>query len=395
MQPTPPDLEKKIWRGLYLFAGLERQADIKHYLNLEAEKRGVQLCMEEWDILRNKDQDLTRDDTWSAVKDKLLRGVFDFVIVAPPCNTFSRARHNRSHPGPKPIRSRDYPRGFPWLKKSDQATVDQANLLVERAIEACRLAHESGAVFLLEHPEQLGMASGLIPASIWDWIEFKQLEEATHLLQLAIFQCDFQAETSKPTRLATNAISACDESPLGKFRGPPVLDDLGQYLGPLPQQCAHGSHKHKLIGKAADGSWNTGPAAAYPPRLCEEIALLLVNHFLTLKEKGGVAEAKVQEDRKEEMAEVIEPLGFEAAETDDEDTFHGKLEQAARDNGGLPLVCGWQNRPKSFCDGGGLCSPGRWRPKDRGLGIQGERKTFIDNLALLVRGPSWCNGYQI
>ena len=139
---------------------------IKHYLHLEAEKRSAVLCMDEWDILRNKDHDLTREDTWTSVKDKLLQGVYDFVVVATPCNTFSRARHNRAHPGPKPIRSRDYPRGFPWLKKADQEKVDQANLLVLRSLEACQLAHQAGAIFLIEHPEQLGIASGLVPASI-------------------------------------------------------------------------------------------------------------------------------------------------------------------------------------------------------------------------------------
>ena len=201
-------------------------------------------------------------------------------------------------------------------------------------------------------------------------------------MQLAIFQCDFEAETSKPTRLGTNAISACETSPLGRFRGPPVLDDRGQYLGPLPQQCSHGFHNHKLIGKAADGSWNTGPAATYPPKLCEEIALLLVQHFLNLKEKGEVAGAKLQEGGQEERAELS---GESWPQPEEEGPFHGRLERAATDNGGLPITCGWLNHPKSFCDGGGLCSPGRWRPKDRGLGVTGSRKTFVENLALLVK----------
>ena len=181
-----PETAKAVWRGLYLFAGLEGQADIKHYLQLEAEKAGATLEMEEWDILRNKDQDLTDDAAWKTVQDKLLRGVFDFVVAAPPCNTFSRARHNRSHPGPKPIRSRDYPKGFPWLKQADKGKAEQANLLLERSLEACRLAHQCGAVFLLEHPEQLGMASGLIPASIWEWEEFHQLAVAVKLSQMAL-----------------------------------------------------------------------------------------------------------------------------------------------------------------------------------------------------------------
>lgn len=136
----------------------------------------------------------------------------------------------------------------------------------------------------MEHPEQLGMASGLVPASIWDWAEFKQLQ--TGLVQGAIFQCVFGAPSSKPTRLASNGNEEFEKSPLGAFPGPPVLNAEGGYLGPLPDKCPHGGHQHKLIGKAEDGSWKTGPAAAYPPGLCEEMAKFLVQHLLKHPKAG-------------------------------------------------------------------------------------------------------------
>ena len=75
---------------------------------------------------------------------------------------------------------------------------------------------------------------------------------------------------------------------------------------------------------------------------------------------------------------------YEGAE--EGEPFHGHLVQAALDNTGLPMVCLWQNRPKSFSDGGGLCSPGRWLPENRGTGlVGGDKEKFISKLALMIR----------
>ena len=166
-------------------------------------------------------------------------------------------------------------------------------------------------------------------------------------------------------------------------------------------QCTH--HSPRSRGQSGVvftflQAWRDRPTSSttsiwkptYPPKLCEEIALLLVHHFLNLKEKGGVAVAKIQEGQQEKLQEgqqeeKEEQTGDSWFEPEEEGPFHGKLEKAATDNGGLPITCGWLNHPKSFCDGGGLCSPGRWRPKDKGLGIRDSRKTFVENLALLVR----------
>ena len=364
---------KPTWTGLYLFAGPERHADIKFFLQIEAEKAGKELVMHEWDILRGQNQDLTVSSVWQTVLDMILQGKVDFVIVAPPCNTFSRARHNRRVPGPKPLRSWDYLKGFPWLKTDDADKVKQANLLVERALEACKAAHQKQIPFLIEHPEQLGIAQGLVPASIWDWKEFHDLCRLSSLVQLAIFQCEFGAPTSKPTRLATSAVTAVQQSPLGKFSGPHVLSSEGNYLGPLPHGCPHREHPDKLIGKSPDGTWRTAPSAAYPPQLCEEIAKLFALELLTLEAKGSKKGQGLAEEKKEEQVKG------------EEEPFHGKLGRAAKDNGGLPITCNWMNKEKSFTDGGGLCSPGRWFPSDRGVGLCDERKRWIDQLSLKLR----------
>ena len=339
--------------------------------------------MTEFDILRDRSQDLTADGVWQQIWSKLQAGVFDFVIMAPPCNTFSRARHNRQHLGPKPLRLLEYPRGFPWLKSTDAQKVEIANLLVDRSLQIALECCKRGIGFLLEHPEQLGIAAGMIPASIWNFKEFLMLEEFDCLRQAAIFQCQFGAPTSKPTRLATSAVQAFEQSPFATLLGKHQLDATGAYLGPLPRQCPHGTHQQKLIGKSQTGEWNTAPSAAYPSEMCKQIALMIQHHLL--RRSGGVRHRQCEEggQRKLDLAKDGDQLLEEGK--DELDPFHGELKQAALDNAGLPMVCRWQNKVKSFTDGGGLNSPGRWSPECRGTNLDRDKVIFIDKLAILVR----------
>ena len=374
-----PPKEVPTWRVLYLFAGPERHADIKFFLEKLAHQKGAVLQMEEWDILRDPSHDLTCDNNWQTVLDKIAGGSFDFIIAAPPCNTFSRARHNRKHLGPRPIRSLEFVRGFPWLKDSDKTKAQQANILVERTFEACKVGHSQKAGFLIEHPEQLGIASGLIPASIWDWPEFWSLVESTALTQGALFQCVWGAPTSKPTRLATNARDSECLQQLLPHQGPHKLDQDGRYLGPLPLKCPHGHHDHKLIGKDNNGAWNTSPSAAYPGQLCQKIASLIVAHLSGhVAAKGEISEPSRKTPLEDEVEEETDTYK-------DKEPFHGLLVQAAKDNSGLPLTCRWQNRAKSFNDGGGLNSPGRWEPSDRGNHLSKEKGAFVDKMAIMLR----------
>ena len=387
-----------------MFAGPERHADIKHHLLHIATSRGIALEMVEFDILRDRSQDLTTDDAWNAVWSELCSGEFDFIILAPPCNTFSRARHNRQFAGPKPLRLIDYPRGFPWLKQEDSAKVEVANLLVDRTFLVCHKCIELDIGFLLEHPEQLGMAQGLVPASIWNFQQFLELEYTGKLIQAAIFQCEFGAATSKPTRLASSALSAFEDSPFATFGGPHKLDPQGNYVGPLPKRCPHGHHDHKLIGKSPEGHWNTAPSAAYPSKLCLAIAQLIAlhlhrregGHSLGLGVEGGklgpMKALKISGqmdsgnvDPGDKAVQLFEDQEVGGAEEEMEECFHGLLKQAAWDNVGLPMVCRWQNRQKSFADGGGLNSPGRWAPEDRGVRMDNEKKDFIDRMALMIK----------
>ena len=89
---------------------------------------------------------------------------------------------------------------LPWLSNKHRLQVDQSNYFIDQTLVACQLAWQ----FWLEHPEDLGATTDHeIPASIWQWESVRELQVSTKAVTFAIFQCMFEAPTSKPTRFLT------------------------------------------------------------------------------------------------------------------------------------------------------------------------------------------------
>ena len=247
----------------------------------------------EFDILRSEAHDLTQEAMWARIFE-LVQQPRTIFLTTPPCHTFSRARHRK--PGPPPLRSVEWPRGFPWLKATHATEVSVSNYFIDQSIRASLLAHQAGNSFLWEHPEDLGVAADQMrPASIWQWPEILDLIVCTRATCFAIYQCEFGADFPKPTRILASLPSFIRNPP--KFASLPIFNTHGQYLGPLPKHCPHHNQHKQLIGKdEVTGQWKTGPAAAYPPQMCQWLASAIFESFSPTSEApsslhaaGGVA----------------------------------------------------------------------------------------------------------
>eukprot|EP00435_Cladocopium_sp_Y103_P054310 s357_g17.t1 len=376
---------------MYLFAGHQRHSDVGSFLRKAAKTQNFELVLMEFDIERSPDHVLTDDALWEKIYSLLKEGGW-VLIVSPPCNTFSRARFRfQQHPGPKPLRTRTWPKGFPWLSKRDREKVEEANLFVERCLKGCEISAGAGGHFLLEHPEDLGAVQGEQPGSIWQWDELLELIPKLAATCFAIHQCAFGAITPKPTRFLTDMHVSDNRC----FKALPKFDADGLYQGPLPRDCGH-VHTHKLIGKTA-AKWNTAPSASYPAGLCEFIANLIISSgggwndgVCTLE--GSVLPPPLKKQRTVERA--VEPLpaapsgaremkqvvvcdssGEEVeevktdnstAETMTVEESEQQFDMAACLNAGRPIRVEWDNVQRDFVDGFGLCSPCRWKPSQRG-----------------------------
>ena len=160
---------------VYLFAGASRRGDIRQQLQRLAHGK-FHLELKELDIELHHSHDLSKTELWDDLFKDIDQGLVDVLLVSPPCNTFSRARHHFRQGGPRPLRSATWPLGFPWLRVTDQETVQTANFFIFQCLEAAKRMHAQGRFYWWEHPEDLGKTrAGDHPASIWQLQALRQL----------------------------------------------------------------------------------------------------------------------------------------------------------------------------------------------------------------------------
>ena len=246
------------------------------------------------------------------------------------------------------------------MDKKLRSQCDQGNAFVHLTLEGCTAAHDAGAWWLIEHPEDLGRTkTGDDPASIWQLPEVRNLAASCGAHCFAVHQCHFGAGTSKPTRFATTLPATATVG----HPGWPDLDDNNKYRGPLPAGCGH-RHSSHLIGRKEDGSFLTAASATYPPDLCKFLAELIVHSVLG----GQAGQAPAPRSAGSSTQAQGRPPTIQHwadAPTSDED-FDGEPRAKTRPGGsGPPLSVTVAGKDKPFTDGAGLCSPGRWHPDKR------------------------------
>ena len=235
--------------------------------------------------------------------------------------------------------------------------MDLANKFVDQTVEAARTAHEAGAAFFIEHPEDLGATSdGQLPASIFSSDTMFQLCKSTGARTGAFHQCHWGASTSKPTRVVSTLDIAKKVSSNVVYLDWPKFNKKGAYLGPLPRSCGHKLHTPLLGRTSDDKAFKTAGAASYPAAMCKWIADLIIE-FCKQPEGGVMSPEQNLEGSKDRQAEAeSEPGSSDGEEPQLKDHLPGW---------GRPLAAVWGGKHREFTDGCGLCSPGRWKPSER------------------------------
>ncbi len=290
-----------------MFAGAQRKADLRSSLEELCQSQQFHLEMEEWDILRSQEQDLSDEVKVGSLLERLRAGEFDAVFMSPPCNTWSRAVHSNKW-GPRPLRNAQWPRGFPWLTGKFKDQAELGNLLVEVCIKICQEISELKHLFVLvvwEHPEDLGASFDeagrpVFPASVWQLPEVQRLWNLPQWFTVAFFQCDFGIDRLKPTRLLSNVAQLASWGSLG----PPTFDDSGFYLGPLPQTCVHGGHP-PLIKQSQDEPFRTTGTSIYPPAMEHALAVALFTTFVSSSSCSGAGYSKETLEGNSDGAEKV------------------------------------------------------------------------------------------
>ena len=157
---------------LYLFAGKPRKWEMRDCLPKLGYENGIDIQVDCTDIQRKPRINLSKRAEREKILQAIKAGIYDAILLSPPCSTFSRAPWANFR-GPRPVRSYSYPRGFDTLTGAERQRCILDNIFADFAWEILELAAELEIAFtLLEQPEDLGAMcygphAGRRPSSMW------------------------------------------------------------------------------------------------------------------------------------------------------------------------------------------------------------------------------------
>ena len=189
----------RLMRVLYLFAGARRRSGLARSLRIACKGTGISVTVDEVDVLRGgRRHDLLHGKRQEKIRARIKSGFYHLMAASPPCGSFSRAR-SANKKSPQPVRSKKFPRGFPWLKGASLLQARSANILVDFTAKALaeQLLNVPGLV-ILEHPEDLGKAGKDEPGPIWQFESIRELASQSSVVTGAIRQSDFGTDTRSP-----------------------------------------------------------------------------------------------------------------------------------------------------------------------------------------------------
>ena len=203
--------------------------------------------------------DITNDDVYDALRERIVRGDFAVILAAPPCSTFSISRFFESKSaedgGPPIVRTRAEIEGCRFIPTAHRSELERANDIVNRTASLLLLAHRAGTQFIIENPADRGdltepkLYLHRDHGPLWLMPAILHLADKVSAKSVTFAMCAFGAEWQKETTLMYTA-------------------GLDAWLDSLRERTCEHSHHAKLAGgdKRPDG-WNSNETAAYPPDL--------------------------------------------------------------------------------------------------------------------------------
>eukprot|EP00438_Fugacium_kawagutii_P021808 Skav230858 [mRNA] locus=scaffold1335:27242:32707:+ [translate_table: standard] len=238
---------------LYVFSGRRRQGDyqfhVEDFCRQYSEDGRVLLV----DLALSPLHDVTNMNLMNTFLEWFRCGFIAALMVAPPCETWSQARHNKiaMQKTPRPLRSSEFPFGLDGLTSDelDQVFISSLLLFVALRLFLAAIVHQVPGT--LEHPHA---PAKLERASIWFLPWLKRFRTHTAVRLVAIHQAEFGAGSLKPTHLLCCWLP--DWEVTVKQHKTPIL-----------------WHKlDTLIGLNGEGHWKTSSAKEYPADLNRALA---------------------------------------------------------------------------------------------------------------------------
>ena len=248
---------------VHFFSGYRREGDLHQVIEQKAQADGshiftisVDLCMQ------RLTGDLATSKALTWWKSRIRAGQVVGAGGGPPCETYTVARMATG--GPKPLRSAEHPRGMPGLSVREWQQVLIGDRLLRFLLEVLVLLAIMGYCGFIEHPQfPIWRREGDV-TSIWVLDVVRYLKHLQCVTVVSFDQRVCGADSPKPTTLLLVRLPSVRCQLLAR-------GEMGR--------CNHGRGAHEaLIGKRADGSYNTARAKVYPTGLNELLGCAMY-HF--------------------------------------------------------------------------------------------------------------------
>lgn len=198
--------------------------------------------------------DLSDPIQCSVLMDAIVSDQVDVIFAAPPCGTCSKARElrlSKTNHGPPPLRSKEYPRGFPNLRGTNLLKVQKANEVYDNLGILLWAGVQHGCLIAVENPKN---------SLLWDIDVFQGLAEP-EFFDVTFQHCRWspgEPSRAKWTTIRTNIL------------------ELKSLSG-----CCELDHEHLKWGMLPSGQFATASEAEYPLGMCEAVAEALAEAFKT------------------------------------------------------------------------------------------------------------------
>lgn len=393
---------------MYLYAGASRRHDWAPVLKKVEEECGIRnsVTVEEFDLLDLSIFSAEEGGRRLRMLEKVRAADYEVIWVESPYQTWTRLLY--ASPGARPVRSRQYPMGFPWARGKSKARAERGNAQVQLAIELCVRARDAQlrtgrrVAFFWEMPEDLGGTGFGDPGSPWALARVRKLEEMQGMRTMAWRRCAYDVLPGpEPTRALTDL-----EPLLGLgVKGWPEFDEGMRYLGPLPRGCGHA---HEVRDRERRARGPPGERVACPGWY-EAVTRRLVSYFgegemkvrrtkvprlrlstagtkdMVIREGPEVGVRKREGDAVQEEEDGAKKRKREEEESEDEDQGPGLRHGDGWWGRGLPVMVKRRKEVRPLETGGGLCDPGRWRPENRAY-PEGE---YIETIRKRIEAFAW------
>ena len=241
---------------VHFFSGYRRVGDLHDIIDHRVQETGehifaisVDLCMQ------RQSADLAKPGALRWWHQRAASGQLVSAGGGPPCETYTAARMHTlpDGTGPRPLRSGRHPTGLPALRAKEWAQVWIGDALLRFLLDMLSILAALGMSGFLEHPQYPTWCGHMDPPSIWALDAIRLLKGLRCCSIVSFDQCVCGAVAKKPTTLLLIRLPSVRHALLQRGR-------FGR--------CDHAAKTHEiLIGKQANGTYQTSKAKVYPAGL--------------------------------------------------------------------------------------------------------------------------------